>query len=152
MVFEIYITRKIKAKREFVFDWWTDLSPDDAKLVKPLKNRKIISKTAKEVVLQDEEMMYFRKMKFEVRVTLERPERWSAQYVGKAASARSEYLLRPEENGTTTLFYHSVIEPKDFLTNLFSPIVRHFVKRVFSGEMDIFNSTLEAEYQRKTAT
>ncbi len=148
-MFQIYLTRKIKASQEYVFDWWTDLSPDDTKLVRPLKNRRIISKSPTEVLLEDNEMMYFRKMKFQVRVTLERPEKWSAEYDGKAARARSEYVLHPEQDGTTTMFYHSVVEPKGFLTNLFSPIVKPFVKRIFSGEMDIFNKTLEDEYRKQ---
>ena len=73
MAFEISLTRRIRADREFVFDWWTDLSPDDSKLVKPLKSRRIVSRSPNLVVLQDEEEMYFKKMKFDVKVTLDRP-------------------------------------------------------------------------------
>lgn len=149
MAFEISLTRRIKADQEFVFDWWTDLSPEDSKLVKPLKFREIISKTEKQIVLRDEEEMYFRRMTFDVKVTLERPNRWISEYEGKDASARSEYNLRTEPDGTTTLSYHTRIEPKGFLTKLFSPFVRPFVQRVFSGEMRIFIRTLEEEYSSK---
>jgi hypothetical protein len=131
-----------------VFDWWTDLSPEDSRLVKPLKNRQIISKTSNVIVLRDEEEMYLRRMAFDVKVTLERPERWISEYDGKNATAKSEYVLRPEKDGTTTLSYHTKIEPKGFLTKLLSPIVKPFVKRVFSGEMKVFIRTLELDYQK----
>lgn len=151
MAFEILITRSIKADREFVFDWWTDLTPEDSKLVKPLKSRKIISRSPQKILLHDEEDMYFKRMEFDVEVTLQRPQSWISEYNGKDANARSEYKLRSESDGSTTLFYNSKIEPKGFLTRRFSLLVRPFVKRVFAGEMDIFIRTLEADYaKRKT--
>ena len=148
MAFEISLTRRIRADREFVFDWWTDLSPDDSKLVKPLKYRQIISKTDNLILLRDEEEMYFRRMAFDVKVTLERPERWISEYDGKDAKARSEYILRSEKDGTTTLSYHTRIEPKGFFTKLFSPVVKPFVRRVFAGEMKVFIRALEDDYRK----
>jgi hypothetical protein len=146
LAFEISLTRNINADKEFVFDWWTDLTPDDSRLVKPLKSRHIISKTPNLIVLRDEEEMYFRRMAFDVKVTLERPERWISEYDGKDARARSEYTLRSENDKTTSLSYHSRIEPKGFFTKLFSHIVKPFVKRVFAGEFKIFIRTLELDY------
>jgi hypothetical protein len=150
VAFEISLVRKINADREFVFDWWTDLSPDDSKLVKPLKSRHIISKTDNLILLRDEEEMYFKRMAFDVKVSLERPERWISEYDGKQARARSEYTLGLEKDGMTTLSYHTSIEPKGFLTRLFSPVVKPFVKRVFAAEMKIFIQTLENDYRRRT--
>jgi hypothetical protein len=152
MAFEIFITRKIKADKEFVFDWWTDLSPEDASLVKPLKNRQIVSRTPSTILLRDEEEMYFRRMKFDVKVSLERPERWVSEYNGKDASAISEYFLTAEKDGTTMLSYHTRIEAKGLFTRIFSPIVKMFVKRVFTSEMKVFIRTLESDYRnRKSA-
>ncbi len=150
--FEISLVRNINAGMEFVFDWWTDLSPDDASLVKPLKERKVLSKTENVILLQDEEQMYFKKMKFEVKVTLERPKRWISEYDGNDARARSEYNLTANKDGTTTLSYHTKIEPKGSFTNAFSFLVKPFVKRIFAGEMKIFIRRLEEDYnvQRKT--
>ena len=153
MAFEFSLYRNIKAPKEFVFDWWTDLSSDDTKLVAPLKKREIISKTPNLILLRDEEEMYFRRMKFDVKVTLERPDLWISEYEGKDASARSEYTLKEEqENGimTTTLSYHTKIEPKGFFTRLFSPVVKPFVKRVFTSEMEIFIRKLEEDYHTST--
>lgn len=148
MGFEISIERTIRAERDFVFDWWTDLSPSDSSLVKPLKSRRVISKTPTQILLHDEEEMYFRRMSFDVKVTLERPVRWISEYDGKDASARSEYILTPQD-GATTLNYHTKIEPKGALTRLFSPIVKLFVRHVFAGEMKIFIETLENDYRRQ---
>ena len=150
MAFEISLVRGIRADKEFVFDWWTDLSSDDTRLVEPLKKREIISKSPTLIVLKDEEQMYFKKMSFDVRVTLERPTRWISEYDGSSASARSEYVLSSESDGSTTLTYHTRIEPKGFLTKIFSPLVRPFVQRVFSGEMNVFIETLEKEYASRT--
>lgn len=152
MAFDISVTRTIKADQEFVFEWWTDLSSDDAKLVKPLKSRKILSRTPTTVILQDEEEMYFRRMKYDVKVTLDRPRMWVSEYEGKVAKAKSEYVLSQGREGSTILSYHTHIEPRGFLTNLFSPIIKHFVKRVFAGEMTVFIRTLEAEYRQKQKT
>ncbi len=93
-------------------------------------------------------------MKFDVKVTLERPARWISEYEGKDASARSEYTLREEplenEIMTTTLSYHTKIEPRGFFTRLFSPVVKPLVKRVFTSEMEIFIRKLEEDYHALT--
>jgi len=140
------ITKEISAPPEFVFDWWTDLRPDDSELVKPLKKRTIISRTQDTIHLQDEEEMYFKRMTFDVTVALEPPLRWVSEYSGKSATARSEYLLTGMSNGTTTLSYKTKIEPNGFLTRTFSPLVTPFIKRVFESEMKIFIQTLEREF------
>ncbi len=146
-MFEISLAYKIKANKEFVFDWWTDLTPEDTLLVKPLKKREIISRTPSLIVLRDEEKMYFKTMKFYVRVSLERPNQWISEYDGTDAKAKSEYILKSEEDGSTTLSYHTAIEPKGSLTRIMSPIVKPFVKRIFSGEMKVFIRTLEIDYR-----
>jgi hypothetical protein len=148
LTFEIYLERKIAADREFVFDWWTDLKSEDSKLVKPLKNRRIISRTPEVIVLEDEEEMYFKRMKYAVRVSLQRPESWVSKYDGKDAIAVSEYVLKSEGN-VTTLLYHTRIQPKGFLTNAFSFLVKPFVKRIFAGEFRIFISKIEEEYRMR---
>jgi hypothetical protein len=148
MPFEISIVRKIHADQGFVFDWWTDLSSDDSKLVKPLKKRNILSKSDDKILLHDEEEMYFKKMSFDVVVTLMKPDSWIAEYTGAFAKAKSEYKLVTNSEQTTMLVYHSKIEPSGFFTRLFSPVVRYFVKRVFEEEMDIFIQTLEEEFSR----
>lgn len=145
MAFEISISRTISAPKEFVFDWWTDLSPNDSKLVKPLKAREVISRTPETIMLRDEEEMYLKKMIFDVKVSLARPDRWIAEYEGKDARATSEYVLN-SSGSNTILTYHTSIEPKGFLTTLFSPVVKPFVKHVFSAEMNVFIRTLEHEY------
>lgn len=151
MAFEISLVRVIRADIEFVFDWWTDLSSDDSSLVKPLKSRQVVSKTPNLIVLKDEEEMYFRRMAFDVKVTLERPYRWISEYEGKDAKARSEYVLRALDEGSTELAYHTRIEPYGRLTRLFSPLIKYFVKHVFAGEMKVFIRTLEAEYNTRKA-
>ena len=151
MAFEISLFRVIRADIEFVFDWWTDLSSDDSLLVKPLKSRRIVSKSTNLIILRDEEEMYFRRMAFDVKVTLERPHRWISEYEGKDANARSEYILRALDEKSTELVYHTRIEPHGRLTRLFSPIIKYFVKHVFAGEMKVFIQTLESDYNtRKT--
>jgi hypothetical protein len=149
MEFEINIVRKINADREFVFDWWTDLSPDDITLVRPLKSRRVISKTPNLIVLHDEEKMYFKKMSFDVKVSLNRPDKWVSDYEGNIARARSEYVLRTCEDGTTTLTYRSRIKPIGFLANVFSPIIKPFVRRVFTGEFSSFIRALETDFHKR---
>jgi hypothetical protein len=146
MALEISITKKIKADPSFVFDWWTDLSPDDSKLVKPLKSRTVLSRSSERILLRDEEEMYFKKMSFDIVVTLHRPDSWVAEYRGGSATARSEYRLKSEADNTTTLVYKSRIEPTGTVTRLFSPVVGYFVKRVFAREMEIFVDTLERDF------
>ena len=148
MAFEISLERKIAADREFVFDWWTDLTPEDSKLVKPLKSRRIISRSQELIVLEEEEQMYFKKMKYMARVTLERPDRWVSEYDGKDATAVSQYVLK-SEGSSTILRYHTRIEPKGLLTKTFSFLVKPFVKRIFAGEFKVFIQTLEEDYRMR---
>jgi hypothetical protein len=148
MSIEIFLVKKIKAKMQFVFDWWTDLSPDDSKLVKPLKKREIISKESNLIVLRDEEEMYFKRMTFSVKVYLEKPNHWISEYDGKVAKARSEYILEEVEDSRSTLLrYHTKIEPNGYLTRIFSPFVKPFIKRIFASEMSAFIRKLEEDYQ-----
>jgi|GEM_PF-2418135 hypothetical protein len=155
MAFEIELEYLIFADIEFVFDWWTDLSPQDTKLAKPLKSREIISKSPTQILLRDEEVILGRKMIFDVRVTLNSQEHsWIAEYSGKIAKATSEYKLiseQPSEDSrrvlsVTRLRYHTTVYPKGFFTNLFSPLIRPFVKKVFSEEMAGFKRAIEQEY------
>ncbi len=152
MAFEISLRWSIKAEREFVFDWWTDLSSEDTSLVKPLKARSVVSRTPQLILLHDEEEMYFRRMAFDVRVTLERPEGWVAEYEGRDALAKSEYRLRRERDGSTTLLYHTRIEPRGGLTKALSPVVKPFIRRVFVGEMKTFVRALEEDYAKRSTT
>ena len=145
MAIEISLARKIKASPEFVFDWWTDLLPDDSKLVRPLKSRKVVSKSPDRIVVHDSEQMYFKKMEFDVEVAMHRPDSWIAEYRGNTACARSVYQLKSEPEGTV-LNYSTKIEPRGFMMNLFSPFVKPFVKKVFVGEINVFIKTLEKEY------
>lgn len=145
------ITRKIQADQKFVFDWWTDLSSDDSKLVKPLKSRKIISRTNDNIVLEDEEEMYFKRMKFDVTVALYPPDLWVSEYSGKSASARSEYRLISRSPEETTLMYSTEIEPSECFVRAFSLFVKPFVRHVFASEMTVFISALEEEFRKKIA-
>jgi hypothetical protein len=62
MAFEISLTGSINADKEFVFDWWTDISPEDSGLVKPLRKRSVVSRTPLLILIHDKEEMYFRRM------------------------------------------------------------------------------------------
>jgi hypothetical protein len=146
MTIRIALSRRVGAPREFVFDWWTDLQSTDTELVEPLKKRTMISRSSNLLVLRDEEQMYWKKMVFDVRVTLSRPESWVAEYSGDAATARSEYRLSALDGDTTLLSYQSSIEPSGVLTRAFAPVVAPFIKRIFASEMDTFNATLEREF------
>ena len=148
MAIEISFTKRIKADREFVFEWWTDLSSEDSKLVEPLRSRTVVSKTPEVILLHDEEEMYFKRMAFDVKVTLNGPEGWNAEYNGKDARASSEYKLSQADDGGTVLSYHTRIEPSGFLTNVFSPIVKPFLRRVFANEMETFVKTLEEDFSK----
>src|SRR5579885_2728921 len=141
MAFEIELEYLIFADIEFVFDWWTDLSPQDTKLAKPLKSREIISKSPTQILLRDEEVILGRKMIFDVRVTLNSQEHsWIAEYSGKIAKATSEYKLiseQPSEDSRrvrciTILSYHPTTHRNVFLSTLGCPQIRPFVKKVFS--------------------
>ncbi|MDA4130107.1 MAG: hypothetical protein OK457_05015 [Thaumarchaeota archaeon] len=145
-MFEISVPRSIKANMEFVFNWWTDLSPGDVELVKPLKKRQILSKTPDLILLGDEEQLYFRKMMFDVTVRIERPSKWISEYKGKVARARSEYALKTEADDSATLFYSTRIEPKGIFTKTFSFLLTPFVRRVFVGKVDVFIDCLEKNF------
>ena len=41
----LFISKILDIPPEIVYYWWTDLQSTDSKLVKPLKSRKIISKS-----------------------------------------------------------------------------------------------------------
>jgi hypothetical protein len=146
LTFEINLQRKIYANRDFIFNWWTDFSSSDTSLAKPLKSREVVSKNPTTILLRDEELILFRRMKFDVKVMLDRPNGWTAEYKSSVANARSEYKLIPLDKNSTNLFYRSIVEPKGFFTNLFSPIIKYLVKRVFSNEMKVFAKAIEKEY------
>jgi len=117
--------------------------------MRPLKNRTVVSKTPQLVPFRDEEEMYFKRIVFDVRVTLRRPDGWDAECDSKEAHARSECTLRKDGDGSTVLSYHAKVEPAGFPTNIFSPVARPFVKRVFSNEMETFIKALEEGYGRQ---
>lgn len=137
----------IHASRNFVFDWFADLSSEDTKLAKPLKERKIISRSPSEIRLQDIEVILGKEIKLDVRVLFSRSDySWTGIYTSNTADARSEYRLFAEGPDRTMLRYHSVIMPHGFFTKLVSPIIAYAVKRTFRSEFDGFKKAIELEF------
>ena len=133
---------------DFVFKWWTDLSEKDSKYVKPLKSRDIIEKKENIIIVEDGVKILGRKMKYKVRVTLNPPYEWLAEYEGSVAKAISRYKISEVGEGTR-LDYESHIEPRGWFTRLFSPIISRFLIRVFSTEMDAYCRALEDEFSMR---
>jgi len=133
----------------FVFDWWTDLRLEDAKLVRPLKYRRIIEKDGDKILVEDFVKILGRSMRYSVKVTLKPPDIWIAEYSGRVADAVSTYKLIETPKGTRIL-YTSEIKPKGVFTRLVSPLIKGLVKRVFEEEMDDYNRALEAEWRRSS--
>jgi hypothetical protein len=142
----------IQASRDFVFDWFQDLSPDDTKLAKPLKERKVLSKSPTEAKIQDTETILGKKVNLDVHVLYNRSDySWTGTYTSNLAEAKSEYKLSSESAERTTLRYNSTIVPKGFFPKLVSPIIAYAVKRTFKGEFDVFKTAIESEFKDKLA-
>ncbi len=146
----------IQASRDFIFDWFSDLSPDDVKLAKPLKQRKIISRSPTEARLEDTEVILGKRINLDVQVFYNRSDySWSGIYTSGIADARSEYrlLIGGFSVGTTTtiLKYRSTIFPKGLFTKLISPIIGFAVKRTFEKEFEAFKKAIEHDHAEEQA-
>ncbi len=144
------IEKTVKAPLKVVFDWWTELRPEDANLVKPLKNRRIVKKEDGVILAEDFVKILGRSMKYSVKVTLKPPDVWIAEYSGRVADAVSTYRLIETPDGTK-IFYTSEIKPKGMFTRLVSPFIKGLVRRVFEKEMNDYNRALEEEWRRNRA-
>ena len=140
------ITKIVRAPREVVFDWWTDLADTDSSLVKPLKIRRVLPREGDVIHVDDTVKILGRTMRYSVKVTVYPPDRWVAEYSGRVADATSTYKLIEIPEGTK-MHYSSEIRPKGILTKIVFPIISWMVKRVFSKEMDIYNEALEEEWR-----
>ena len=137
----------IRASRDFVFEWFTDLSPEDTKIAEPLKVRKIISRSSTEIRLQDVEEMLGRRIKLDVQVLLNRPAyHWTAIYKSDMADARAEYQLSAEAPDRSGLKYESKLMLKGSFANLLSPFIGLAIKRTFKKELDIFTRAIELDF------
>ncbi len=140
------ITKIVRAPREVVFNWWTDLADADSSLVKPLKDRRVLTREGDVTYVDDTVKILGRTMKYSVKVTVYPPDRWVAEYSGRVADATSTYQLIEIPEGTKML-YSSEVRPKGILTKIAFPIIRWMVERVFSKEMDDYNGALEEEWR-----
>ncbi len=141
------ITKTIRVPKELVFTWWTDLVETDSSDLKPLRNRKIISKKDDSILTDDTVKILGRTMKYSVKVTVYPPDRWEAEYSGKVANATSKYKLIEIPEGTKML-YSSEIKPNGILMKIFLPFISWIIKRIFSKEMDDYIKALEKDYQK----
>lgn len=139
------IEKTVKVPMNVVFDWWTDLRPEDAKLVKPLKYRRVVKKEGEYILVEDVVRILGRSMRYDVKVTLKPPDMWIAEYSGRVADAVSTYRLTETPNGTKIL-YTSEVKPKGIFTRLASPLIKSLVRRVFEKEIDDYNRALQTEW------
>lgn len=143
---QLKITKHIRAPKEYVYRWWTDLREDDAERVVPLASRNVVKRSDDQIVVEDVVKILGRTMKYLCKVDLYPPSKWVANYSGKIADATSTYMLF-DEDGYTRMEYSSEIKPKGIFTKLALPLVKFAIKRIFSKEMDEYNSRLEAEWR-----
>tara|TARA_B100001013_G_C24584095_1_gene431910 strand:- start:682 stop:1131 length:450 start_codon:yes stop_codon:yes gene_type:complete len=140
----LFISKILDIPPEIVYAWWTDLQSTDSKLVKPLKSRKIISKSD-DIIIEDVVKLFGKEMRYTVKVILKPPYEWKAEYNGTAATAVSKYKLTLVD-GKTQFNYQSNIYPKGYLTKIFFPIIKLFIQHIFSKEMDEYNKKLEEDW------
>jgi hypothetical protein len=95
------IRRIFRVPAEFAYAWCTDYSDIDRKLEGEEGSRRILRRTARQVVYEDltptpEGWAWSR-----YTVTLNPPQGWSATAVGNYRTWRLDYRLRPLPDGTT---------------------------------------------------
>jgi hypothetical protein len=102
---EYEVTTEFQAPLPFVFRWCTDYSPKDASLEKENYQRRILSRSAKQVVYEDlesdDEGWIWRRY----TVTLRPPDQWHAESVGNRRLIMVDYQLTELPDGRTRLHY-----------------------------------------------
>jgi len=97
------LRQEFDAPRSFVFRWCTDYRPDDAARAGEEYERRILARSAREVVYEDlwSEKDGWRWRRY--RVTLSPPDRWHAESVGNVREATIDYRLTELAGARTAL-------------------------------------------------
>jgi hypothetical protein len=99
------IRKEFRAPLDFVYEWCTDYSPDDASLEKEAFQRRVLRRTKKEVVYEDLDSTPDGWHWARWSVRLHPPDRWHAESVGNYRAWSVEYRLRALPNGRTEFHF-----------------------------------------------
>lgn len=97
------VRAKFRAPLGFVFRWCTDYTPTDAKYEAEGYERRIVRRSAREVVYEDLESTKQGWSWSHHVVRLLPPNRWYSNSVGSHRSIRLDYRLTPLPGGSTQL-------------------------------------------------
>jgi len=95
------IRRVVRVPADFAYRWCTDYTESDPELQGEDGSRKILRKTARQVVYEDLSETPDGWMWSRYTVTLNPPLAWSAKAVGNYRTWQLEYRLKPRPDGTT---------------------------------------------------
>lgn len=100
---EYRVNVSFRAPLEYVFEWCTDYTPQDAALEKEAYERKVIERTSRRVIFEDLEESASGWDWSRAVVSLRPPNRWHMDAVGNNRDVVADYLLRSLPNGRTSL-------------------------------------------------
>lgn len=96
---------RFRAPLPFVFAWCTDYSPNDARLEGEDYTRRILRRTARQVVFEDLDEEPTGWIWSHMDVDLHPPNRWHAESVGSHRDWSIDYELSPKKDGSTELWF-----------------------------------------------
>ena len=140
------IRQAFDAPVDFVFRWCTDYTPEDPRLGKEVKERRILERSEGKVVYEDLEPTPGGWHWSRVDVTLHPPDRWTARIRGNHRDWRLEYTLRSLPGNRSELFWTGVRRPA--LLGTENPS-RRSLEREMHQLWGNYARVLERDYRRK---
>ena len=134
-----------RAPLPFVFRWCTDYRPDDGRLEHETFERRVLSRTPRQVVYEDLDRMPNGWSWRRHVVTLRPPNRWWSDSVGNYRDFRLEYELRELPGDRTEMRFVGRRAPA--ILGSPNPPVREFVRSMETSWRH-FGKQLERDYRR----
>jgi len=143
----VYAIRRVfRVPADFAYAWCTDYTESDPELHGEEGSRKILRKTARQVVYEDLSETPDGWMWSRYTVTLKPPLAWSAKAVGNYRTWQLEYRLKPRPDGTAEFTLRGRRRPTMLATQ--NP-ARATLERELDTLWRRFGRAMEREYRQQ---
>jgi len=141
----LHIRAEFRAPLEFVYAWCTDFDAGDAEREREHYTRRVLRRTARQIVFEDLEddpsgWQWSRHV-----VTLHPPNAWHSESIGSHRESSLDYVLSPLADGGTRLDLTWRRRPTARATTVRS---HRAIERASTASWKIFARALERDYRR----
>ena len=124
------------------FAYFTSVGPEDAKIAKPLKSRRLVREEGLVAEVEDEIEFFGVRTTIRGRRVIRDERHWHVTNIGRFGRTEGEWTL--EEDSGTRIRVRTEVYPRG-INHVLLPLVRSRLQRILQGELDDYVRALESD-------